>query len=296
MRTIPGNLQAALDTGATTLARCWKVTRRDGLELGFTDHDRALAFDGVTFEPDSGFSPSAIDAATGLAVDTHDVSGALHSDRISDVDLVKGLYDGAEVALYLVDWTDVESRILLSRGHVGEIRRGEESFEAEIRGLSDRLNQPTGPVYMPTCACRLGETKCGVDLGAPGVAGDGTVLAQQDPQRVTATDLDGFADGWFNGGLLTWTSGANAGVEGHVKAHHGGTESVIELWRAPPMPTAAGDTFHVTAGCDKTLATCAEKFGNVENFRGFPHMPGDDVAASYPSTGGTHDGGSLFRS
>ena len=54
MRAIDPNLQAHLDTGATTLATCWRVTRRDGFVLGFTDHDRALVFDGTTFLPPLG--------------------------------------------------------------------------------------------------------------------------------------------------------------------------------------------------------------------------------------------------
>ena len=82
-----------------------------------------------------------------------------------------------------------------------------------------------------------------------------------------------------------------------MKAHVGaGGEVLVELWLAPPLPVVPGDTFTVSAGCDKTAATCAAKFGNLESFRGFPHLPRDDVAASYPQTGGGHDGGSLFRS
>ena len=43
------------------------------------------------------------------------------STRITDEDIAKGAYDGAEVALYLVDWTDPELRLLVSRGLIGEI-------------------------------------------------------------------------------------------------------------------------------------------------------------------------------
>lgn len=296
MRVLPEALQAALDSGVSRLARCWKLTRRDGVVLGFTDHDSSLTFDGVVFEAESGLTQGALDAGTGLAADTHEVTGALSSDRITDTDLAKGLYDGAEVAHYLVDWTDPETHALLSRGQIGEIRRSGQAFEAEITGLADRLNQPVGRAYMHSCECRLGEVKCGIDLSAPAFKGTGTIAAVTSPGSFVVTGLEGFQSGWFIAGNLTWTSGANAGLEGHVKSHIGSTDVMsVELWLAPPVSVQPGDTFEVTAGCDKTAATCRAKFDNILNFRGFPHMPGDDVAASYPNSGGAHNGRSLFR-
>lgn len=296
MRVLPEALQAALDSGASRLARCWTLTRRDGVVMGFTDHDRDVTFEGIVFEAESGLAQGAADAATGLAADTHDVTGALSSDRITDIDVAKGLYDGAEVAHYLVDWTDPETHALLSRGHIGEIRRSGQAFEAEITGLADRLNQPVGRAYVHSCECRLGELKCGIDLDNPNFKGTGTLADVTSPGAFLVSGLGGFANSWFIGGNVRWISGANAGLEGHVKSHVTGADvTAIELWLAPPVAAQPGDTFEVTAGCDKTAATCREKFDNILNFRGFPHMPGDDVAASYPNSGGAHNGRSLFR-
>ncbi len=296
MRAIPPSLQATLDSGASTLARCWRIVRRDGTTLGFTDHDRDLSFANQVFEAESGLAQGAIEAATGLAADTHQVTGALNSAKISDVDIAKGLYSGATVEHYLVDWTDPESRILLSRGLIGEISHTDRGFEAEVTGLADKLNQPVGRAYLHSCECRLGEAKCGIDLAAPTFLGVGTVVAAGGAQSLRVSGLGAFANDWFTSGALLWTSGQNAGLEGHVKAHiANGDDTVIELWLSPAMPVTFGDTFEVTAGCDKTATTCRQKFDNILNFRGFPHMPGDDVAASYPNTGGSHNGRSLFR-
>ncbi len=297
MRTLPSALQAALDSGATTLARCWKVVRADGQALGFTDHDRALSFDGLTYQPEAGFTPSAIEAGTGLAADSHEVSGALSSVRITEPDIAKGCYDRAEVTLYLVDWSDPAVRVVLSRGLIGEIRQGNLTFEAEVTGLSDLLSQPVGCAFQHSCPCRLGDGKCGIDLQLPQYAGTATVATVDGGARFTVAGLAGFSNGWFTGGLLSWTTGANAGLEGQVKMHVlAGSDVIVELWLSPVFDVAAGDQFTISAGCDKTAATCRAKFGNLLNFRGFPHMPGDDVAASYANSGGAHDGGSLFRS
>ena len=69
---------------------------------------------------------------------------------------------------------------------------------------------------------------------------------------------------------------------------------LLELWQPMARAVEASDRFHITAGCDKQFSTCQEKFGNALNFRGFPHMPGNDFALSYPSRAeGGNDGGAL---
>lgn len=292
MRAVPSSLSDSVATGATTFCRCWSLMRADGVVMGFTDHDRPVAFDGITFEADAALNPEAIDSAIGLSVDSHTVSGALSSAAITDEDIERGLYDGAAVTLWLVDWQRADSRLLLSRGHVGEIRRGWGAFEAEILGLAELLNQPGGRVFQHGCDLRLGEPECGVDLNAPIHRGNGAVTGVIDGQRYAVSGLEGYGSGWFSGGRLVWDTGANTGAAGHVKTHRASAN--VELWLTPALPVAVGDQFTITAGCDKTAATCRGKFANLLNFRGFPHMPGDDWAAGYVNTGGEHDGGSLF--
>jgi len=68
---------------------------------------------------------------------------------------------------------------------------------------------------------------------------------------------------------------------------------VIELWQPMTSDIALNDTFTITAGCDKQFSTCRKKFNNGVNFRGFPSMPGNDFAISYPNKAdGTNDGNS----
>ncbi|MGF1500822.1 MAG: DUF2163 domain-containing protein [Paracoccaceae bacterium] len=296
MRTLPPPLAAAIASGTTTLARAWTVTRTDGQRLGFTDHDRPLAFDGVTHEALSGANASTVEQATGLSVDSHTLEGALISAAISDEDLERGLYDGAAIRFWLVDWRDPETRFLLAEGRIGEVRRGEHAFEAEVVGLSEALNQPHGRAFLCQCDRRLGDDVCGVDLSDPAYRGSGAVSALIAPEHLIVTGLSGIASGWFARGLLTWQSGENQGQTAHVKAHRSiGQETRLELWHRPSRPVAPGDAFTLVAGCDKTAETCRAKFSNILNFRGFPHMPGDDYVARYPNTGEAHDGGSLFR-
>ena len=114
-----------------------------------------------------------------------------------------------------------------------------------------------------------------------------------EPATLAAALAGSFADGLFTGGRLTWTTGANAGLAADVRLQLG---PLIELWTVPPRPVAAGDGFSLTAGCDKRLATCRDRFANAVNFQGFPHMPGNDaVMRAVPGSDTILDGGSLFR-
>lgn len=135
-------LHEHLKTGATTVCRAWLVIRRDGLTLGFTDHDRDLAFDGFVFKADTGMTARALQQTTGLSVDNSEAIGALSAASVTEADLLAGRYDDAEVRAWLVNWAGTDERIEQFRGSLGEIIRSNGAFRAELRGLSDRLNQP----------------------------------------------------------------------------------------------------------------------------------------------------------
>lgn len=296
MRNLSAGMAAKLASGATTFCRCWRIDRTDGVSLGFTDHDSDLSFDGLTFEAVSGFTAGEIEHSLGLSVDNVEVAGALRSDRITEEDVAQGRFDGARATQYLVDWTDPAERVVMFAGVFGEIRRGALGFEVEFNGLSEALNRPVGRAYLRNCTAELGDARCGFDLEQADFRGDGAVVASLDDRRFTVSGLDGFAPEWFSLGRLVWSGGGNAGLSATVRsfAFIGG-DAVAELWRAPGAPIAPGDSFAIYAGCDKRASTCQEKFANFANFRGFPHIPGDDWMSSYPNRGEVHDGGSLYR-
>jgi uncharacterized phage protein (TIGR02218 family) len=297
MRIIPPALQAKLNSGATTLCRCFILTRRDGAVQGFTDHDRDVMLNDIVCRADTGFAGSEAVARLGLSVDGIEVSGVLTDDSLSEDALAAGRYDTAQVDTYLVDWSEPSLHVLMSRGHIGEVRREGRAFAAELRGLADALNAETGRLYTPTCAADLGDARCGIDLDDPDYRGEGAVAALKGVSAFTASGLSGFDDGWFTGGRLTFMSGANDGDAMEVKRHRNGDGTVIiELWQAMAQVIAPGDTFVVTAGCDKRFPTCRGRFDNVLNFRGFPHIPGNDFIMRYALDGEAgHDGKSLKK-
>jgi uncharacterized phage protein (TIGR02218 family) len=298
MRAIPPALQAKLDAGATTLARCWVLTRRDGEVLGFTDHDADIVIEGVTCRAGTGLSASEATQQFGLAVGGSEIAGALAADTLNEDDLAAGRFDAASVRLYLVDWSEPTLRVLLASGALGEVRREGAAFTAEMRGLAHRLAEESGRLFTATCAADLGDTRCKIDLSDPAFRGSGTVAALPGGSLFIAAGLDAFADGWFTAGRLAWTSGANAGLGVEVKVHRAGADGVtLALWQAMPEPLAMGDAFTVTAGCDKRFSTCRDRFANTGNFRGFPHIPGNDFLVQYAVAGEPgNDGGKITGS
>lgn len=286
MKTLSAGLAAHLATGATTLCWCWRLARRDGTVMGFTDHDRDIVFDGTTFEAAAGFAASDIKDAVGLGVGNLEVESALASGRLEEADLATGLYDDAAVEIFRVNWQDTSQRVLMRTGTLGEVRRSGTAFTAEVRGLAHYLNQPRGRLFQYSCDADLGDRRCGVDVVSPTYRGTGAVAEVTSGRRFVAAGLASYTDQWFTRGLLRFTSGANSGQAIEIKAHRlAGGAAVIELWQEPAQVVALGDAFTATAGCDKQLATCRAKFSNVANFRGFPHMPGNDLLTTVARPG-----------
>ena len=296
MRTIPSALQTKLDSGVTTLAHCWKLIRRNGAIMGFTDHDNDLVVDGIAYRAGTGFTSSEASSRFDLSVDSAEIAGALSDDSISEHDLAAGLYDAAQVETYLVDWSETSLYVLTARGTLGEVKREGQAFSAELRGLADSLSQQSGRLYTARCGADLGDARCAIDLTRDDLRGGGAVTAVESTSTIIASGLDAFVEGFFAGGKLTWTNGANAALAVEIKEHRVASgHARLSLWQAMPEGISIGDAFAITAGCDKQFFTCRDRFSNVANYRGFPHIPGNDYLIRAASAAGVNDGGSLTR-
>jgi uncharacterized phage protein (TIGR02218 family) len=121
--------------------------------------------------------------------------------------------------------------------------------------------------------------RCGIDPA--GWARSATVTSVTDASSFVAADFTEPA-GWAAYGMVTPTSGANAGAVREVRTQAAG--GAINLWEPFAAPLTVGTTLSIRAGCDKRLASCRDRFGNVANFRGFPHLPGLDALLRYPDS------------
>ncbi len=265
-----------------TLCLCWLFTRVDGARFGATDHDRDLVVDGVECLSQSGLAGATFQTGMDLAPGQAGMRGALSAEFLDDADLDAGLWDGARLDVYRVDWSSPQDRMHVWSGRLSEVIRNGDAFSAELVSLKADLERRIGRVYARDCDAQIGDSRCGVDLSDPAFRAQGQVDAVFAADRLRIEAVGAFAAGWFSGGMLSLPSGETVRVASHegnvVSLSHG---VVVEV----------GDAVSVTAGCDKRFATCRSKFSNSDNFRGFPHLPGMDAILSGPAGDGSDDGG-----
>ena len=194
MRTVPAPLAAVLDGGAATVCTAWVLTRADGLRLGFTDHDRPLTLDDVLCRAASGWTAGASDAELGFAPGQASAFGALDSDALDEADIAAGLYDGALVETWRVDWSAPDVRMRLRRETIRRLVRTGEGFTAELEGPLAALRKVVGRAYDRVCDAQLGDGRCRIDLAAfPGATCDKRFSTCRDA-FANAVNFQGFPD------------------------------------------------------------------------------------------------------
>jgi uncharacterized phage protein (TIGR02218 family) len=275
VKTASVALKAHMARGTTTLAWCWKVTRTDGQVFGFTSVDKDLVIAGVTYAAATGVTPSQIESSADLSVPNLELQGFLDSEAITEEDLIAGKWDGAAVEIFEVNYADLtQGSMTLRAGVIGQVNAGALQFTAETRGLAQALQQPIGRVYAAACGANLGDARCTVDLGPFTVTG---AVTSTTSRRNFADSSRTEADDWFGTGVVTWTSGANAGVSMEVGAF-AASGGVFTLWLPMVADIAVGDTYSAVPGCRKRRTEdCKGKFNNVVNHRGFPDVPLNDL-------------------
>lgn len=269
MKLISEAMKDALQAEMTSLATCWKIVRRDGVIMGFTDHDCDLEVADSYYAAKTGFTPTAISTSASLSIDNMDIEGMLDTEAISCEDIMAGLYDFAEIEIFLVNYLHPEQGILpLKRGWFGEVTLKEGRFIAEIQGLTQKFSQNIGELYSSACRAELGDHRCKINLISYTKTG---TVQNSDAQNIFTDLLRQEQPGYFAGGKVTFTSGLNNGKSMEIKEFSSGRfVCVLPL----PFSIVPGDNYIAVTGCDKRFETCITRFANAVNFRGEPHVPG----------------------
>jgi uncharacterized phage protein (TIGR02218 family) len=262
------------DGQLTSMALCWRLERNDGAGVGLTSHDQAVRKDSVEYAPTPGVTPATVSRELGLDPHSAEVAGALAADALTDGDLALGRWSGARVNLSVVDWMDSAALpIDLLSGELGDVSIQGDAFSAELRGAAAKLEQPVCPSTSPECRAQFGDKRCRVDLAGR------TAAAIVTGALDTAVTLDGSFGDTFVLGRLRYMSGANCGISTVILSASGTNVVVRDLPRAP---VESGCKVELREGCDKRFATCVDRFANAVNFRGEPHLPGNDLLTRYP--------------
>lgn len=284
-RTIGASLQTHIESDTTTLALCWKLTLTDATVIGFTSHVDDLEISGVTYEASTGLTPDAIESKLGTGIDNLDVMGILSSANITESDIHAGVYDYAEVEIFMVNYADVGMGIImLTKGRIGDVNSSGGQFKAEVRSLLQNTSQRIVPLISVNCRVKkFGDAECGFSLVSPYKLTGKTVLTVSSNKQFTANFglVLGLVTGLYNWGLVTWLTGDNAGRKMEIKTHtHSLTDTMI-LQQSMRNAIQVGDTFDIQSGCDRRLETC-KAYSNIANFRGEPHVPGTDYLLQGP--------------
>jgi uncharacterized phage protein (TIGR02218 family) len=280
MKQLEPLLMEHLQQPVTALAWCWKITRADGMMMGFTSFDQNLSIDGLTYKAATGFFPSAIAQSNQLDVDNQELTSVLDDDNIREQDLVGGKYDFSRMDLFLVNYLDLPQsltlnppkHVLLISGIFGEVSHSDRSFKVEARSKAQMLTQKIVEQTSQTCRYRLGDENCKVGLIAYTHLLEVTSISDNRILEIAGTLT--LPSGYFAQGLLTFTSGENDGISYTIQSWDAQTQT-ISLFETAYYQISIGDQFSAIAGCEKTVDAC-KRYGNIVNFGGEPHVPGAD--------------------
>jgi len=265
-----------LDRNLTTYAYGWRLDRSDGVSLGFTSHDCDILINDFLYRASPGLVPSSIALTDSLDTDSVDIQGVLNATAISEKDLIESRWDGARLHLSLVNWDQPDQKVLhLMSGEFGQISRSGDAFQVEILGPTSYLDEAVVPTTSPTCRAQFGDRRCNLSLH---LYQRELTVSSSDGNTMEFPGFAGLAEAYAFG-EMRWLDGDNCGLSSAILKGQGNS---IWLADTPSNPVQAGDRALLTAGCDKNFSTCRNRFANSLNFRGEPHLPGNDLLTRYP--------------
>ena len=280
MRTIGASLLAAIQSGTSTLARIWKITRADATVLRFTDHDADIVMpaDG-TYLANNSFQISNVTTSIGRGAQAGNMRVVLGStaSTITLSDLRAGSYDKAAIQVSWVNYADPSmGQVVVLDGFLG-------SFDGTIKGVAEfeivgKLQaalQGVGLKYLPECRHNFGDSGCGLTISS--FSDTGTVVTSvTNNRKFSSTITGGPANNVYAFGSLEWLTGNNAGIFQEVLQQQdvSGDDGILLALNAP-NDIQIGDTFTIFQGCAKTPTAC-KAYSNIENYGGFPFVPGPD--------------------
>lgn len=180
-----------------------------------------------------------------------------------------GALDGAALRVeraFMPTWGDTSNgTVIIFEGIVSDLDIGATQIVVHVKGELERLAVQMPPtIFLPSCANCFGDANCGISLPALTLAK--TVSGGTTTQL---TGASGKPDGYFQNGVVTFTSGVNTGISAAIASYVAGVVTfVVPLPAAPTI----GDGFTIYPGCARTVAACAS-YSNSSRFRGCPFVP-----------------------
>jgi uncharacterized phage protein (TIGR02218 family) len=280
MKSISPSLESHLDQEVTTIATCWLITRQDGVQFGFTDHDRDLVVDGITYQAESSYSRTAVTSGSDFSVDNLEVSGILDSEILNETEMRNGLFNRADVYIFVVNWMNLsQGHLKIRRGWFGEVTlQSNGTFTTEIRGLTQAISHNFIELFSPECRADFCDSRCKLNI----VDYEDSAVVETSPNRETILLEVGYTapTQGLSFGTVEFVDGENAGRSIEIIGYNSLTRQV-DLFEPLPYAILPGTLVKVAPGCDKSLARCKD-YDNVINRQAEDYVPGNDELLQYP--------------
>lgn len=275
MKDISGNLKEIINQEVLNLVRCWKITLENGNTLCFTTSNEDFVYQNEKYNSIPAYEISNLNANVDINDDSAEISNLIVNDLIKDSDILSGLYNNAKVEIFIINKDNLDAgKVSLLNGNITDIEYKDNVFIAKVSGLKTQLNKTIGDVYSPLCRCGFCSDKCKLNKNNFTFSGIVSSVINNVNFETNTTTITQKSRGYFDYGIIEFTSGKNIGQKTEVKQFQ--YNSII-LASELPYKIEVGDNFNITAGCDKQFSTCCNKFNNAINFRGEPHLPGTDI-------------------
>lgn len=292
MKTASTALISLLATRQFFTADLYQFSLSGGGQLNYCGGDRDMVWNNITWMAGGTTGPyfdrrdnkAKCHWKVGIEVDTlvFDVlpgSSTVLGDPFLSA-IRQGVFDGAEMTLYrafMPTYGNVAAgTVIMFAGRVAEIDASGSLATFSINSHLELLNQnlPRN-LYQAACLNALYDSGCTLNSASFAVTGSVSTTSAQSIVYASLPQVTGY----FDLGMLTFTSGVNTGVSRTVKTYLQGSPSSIAFIAPFPSAPNAGDTFSIIPGCDKQQSTCQNKFNNLQHFRGFPYVPENSTAA-----------------
>lgn len=258
-----------------TRALCLRIVCINGLTVRLTRYPTDLMMSNATiYQTGSGYDVSAYQSTSSFSPSAVDLEGFVGYAGITRDLIASGVFDGARAYLFACNFlSPVEDYEPITASILGKTELLDDRYRIEEMGLIDALNQSTGRTYTALCSRTFGDSGCTINLASITVSGAVSVVTSnstiRDTSRTEAAD-------YFAAGIITFTSGNNAGLKGQeIKSYAAdGTITTFEPFYYPPQ---VSDTFALVPGCRKRLVDCRDKWGNAVNRFAFDYMPTSSV-------------------
>lgn len=271
MKKISNSLKSHLKGQVTTITNCWRVTLKDGTQLGFTDYNDNITYDGIDYHCGKAVSTSSIESCNSLSADNFEIVLALNSFLIHQDDLLGGKYDKAYIEYFILNYADhTQGHLLIKAGFIHDLRLSNNKLTIEVRGAGHDLNKQTCAIYSDTCRARFKDARCKAkDIDY--------ILSGQISNMLNAYTLEIDSSirfpSIYSNTKMEFFDDSNSKYSCLVKDVIG---DKIILQKNTNVLLKKGYKFLLFPQCDKKFFTCSNIFYNALNFRGEPHVPGVD--------------------